>query len=228
MTEEIKPEQNDVTTMEKEKPKLDDVVGRPLGWKAPEDSIEDYESFIYRETPFYKSHVIAEALHEASAAIMADKQGSSEVREAIKQKAVEYYTKNVLEAKIGTGSMTKNLSLKYMFETATGLTDEDLADLFADGKDITSDVLMKMGNDMGRTYDRWAGQMMMSNLRAASKTEKGRTHLESKVNSWNDEFKLGLKMEDLKDKEKLQQAYLSGAGRNQEYLSTQGQTPYRP
>jgi hypothetical protein len=146
------------------------------------------------------------------------KTASEDVRSEVKKVVYDYVVGGLLGTKLSTANVTKNMLVKGMVEQATGINDEYLSSVLEDDRRISRQVRSRINNDLGRTYQRWAGNMFSTALRGAVKTKDGRALLESRVNEWDSKFGLGVDKSSLVDNEKLLEAYFQGAQRNQEYV----------
>jgi hypothetical protein len=194
----------------------------------PEDQIPLYDKFIFEESPKFKTQLSALAVNEATAAVIANKQGSQNLREKIKNRVADYFIREVAESTLSHTNMTKNLMLKNNFEMSTGLTDSYLNKMFKDGEDITDDIFQDLGNTINESYSKWSQSMTFTGMTGLAKDKKARGVLEDRVKTWNFDFKLGLKEDDLKDDEKLIQSYFQGASRNKAYMDSKKLDLYTP
>ncbi|MFH0798538.1 MAG: hypothetical protein V1906_03950, partial [Candidatus Woesearchaeota archaeon] len=178
------------------------------------------------ENPYYDSKLYYTAMNRLSAQNLADKPIDAAFKKTLKDEVTNYFVKNIWGATFNATNASSNMIVENVVAQYTGLTDEFMEANLEDGKDLTKDLGEKVALQVANSYNRQMTNGIVEKLRGAMGNPAGRSALETLVKGRNTEYKLGLKEDELADKDKLLNGYFASI---QRMLQDQGQNrPYRP
>ncbi|MEK6817126.1 MAG: hypothetical protein AABY09_05910 [Nanoarchaeota archaeon] len=188
--------------------------------------VNKYEKVLTEETPYYDSKLFYTAMNRLSAQNLADKPADAAFKKSLKEDVTNYFVKNVWGATFNATNVSSNMIVENVVAQYTGISDEFLESVIEDGKDITKDLGKRIAEQVANSYNKQMTNNVVEKLRGTMGNPEGRSALEALVKFRNGEYKLGIKEDQLADKDKLLQGYFTGIERT---LQDQGQNrPYRP